>query len=186
MQSRLVLEMLWGMQWVEGRDIFERVNQTYYDRRIRELRESGWDIETSGTKYRLRSHEKAKGQVRTYPSTQQKREVYIRDKGTCQICGSKDEHIQYDHKIPLERAGTTEVTNLQLLCRTCNVEKRGVCKKCQLPTCDGCAYAYPEIYSLRIMLALDKGLLQKIQLEASQRGVPPTVIISEILSERFP
>ncbi len=48
--KQIILDMLWNMESVEGSEIFKAVQQTYYDRRIRELRESGWQIETIGTK----------------------------------------------------------------------------------------------------------------------------------------
>ena len=100
--KQIILDMLWNMESVEGADIFKAVQQTYYDRRIRELRESGWQIQTLGTKYRLVSHEKLAGNERKYPSAEQKRQVLERDKGICQICGVQDEHIQFDHKVPQE------------------------------------------------------------------------------------
>jgi hypothetical protein len=65
--KQTILDMLWNMEWVEGADIFKAVQQTYYDRRIRELRESGWQIQTSGKKYRLVSQEKLAGNKREYP-----------------------------------------------------------------------------------------------------------------------
>jgi hypothetical protein len=69
-QAKLtILRLLWPGLWVEGAAIFEAVQQTYYDRRIRELRESGWQIETQGKKYRLLSHEKSPGKESQYPST---------------------------------------------------------------------------------------------------------------------
>lgn len=75
------------MEWVDRMTIFEAVQQTYYDRRIRELRESGWQIEThpSKKKYRLISREKLVGNKRTYPSRRQKSVVSERDNHTCQI-----------------------------------------------------------------------------------------------------
>jgi hypothetical protein len=46
-----ILKMLWDGQTVLGDDILRTVNQSYYDRRIRELRdEDGWDIETTWLK----------------------------------------------------------------------------------------------------------------------------------------
>lgn len=36
-----ILKLLWTLDWVSGASIFNEVKQTYYDRRIRELRESG-------------------------------------------------------------------------------------------------------------------------------------------------
>lgn len=183
--KQIILDMLWNMEWVEGADIFKAVQQTYYDRRIRELRESGWQIQTSGTKYRLISHEKLAGNEREYPSAEQKRQVFKRDHGTCQICGTKDDHIQYDHKVPQERFGRTEVNNIQLLCRTCNVEKRGVCKRCKLQTCDGCPYAYPELFGGRFVVMLDKSLLQKIRADAQQSGLSESVLIAEFMRKHY-
>lgn len=180
-----ILRLLWPMQWVEGSTIFEAVQQTYYDRRIRELRESGWQIETHGKKYRLLSHEKLPGQERQYPSAQQKREVLQRDKGTCQICRLPDENLQYDHKIPLDRNGPTEVENLQLLCSACNVEKRGACKRCKLETCDSCPYAYPELYGSRLVLSLDATAAERLRADSQARGVPDKLLAEEILSHHY-
>jgi len=182
-----ILELLWPMQWVEGSKIYDAVQQTYYDRRIRELRESGWQIEThpSGKKYRLKSHEKLRGNVRKYPTARQKREVQERDKGICQICRLPDDHMQYDHKVPLERHGLTEVENLQQLCRSCNVEKRGACKRCTLPTCDGCPYAYPELFGTRLVLFLDQDTATKLRTNSELEGIPDSTIAMKILENHF-
>ena len=183
--KQTILDILWSMEFVEGAEIFKAVKQTYYDRRIRELRESGWQIQTFGTKYRLISHEKLVGNERKYPSAKQKRQVLERDKGICQICGMADAHIQFDHKVPQERLGKTEVANLQLLCRTCNVEKRGVCKRCTLTTCEGCPYAYPEQFGSRFVVMLDKSLMQKIRADAVQNGITESALVAEFLRKRY-
>lgn len=183
--KQIILDMLWSKKWIEGADIFKAVQQTYYDRRIRELRESGWQIQTSGTKYRLISRKKLSGNERKYPSAEQKRQVLERDKGICQICGAADAHIQFDHKVPQERLGKTEVANLQLLCRTCNVEKRGVCKRCTLITCDGCPYAYPEQFDTRFAIMLDKTVVQKIREDAHHKGLSESAVISEFLKKYY-
>ncbi len=183
--KQTILKMLWKMKWVEGADIFKAVQQTYYDRRIRELRESGWQIQTSGTKYRLISHEKLLGKIRKYPSAKQKQEILERDKGICQICNTTDGHVQFDHKVPQERLGKTEVANLQLLCRTCNVEKRGVCKRCKLPICDGCPYAYPEQFGGRFVIMVEKMLAQKIRADAQQNGLSESALVAELLEKHY-
>lgn len=183
--KQIILDILWNTEWVNGADVFKAVKQTYYDRRIRELRESGWQIQTSGTKYRLVSREKLAGNERKYPSADQKRQVLERNKGICQICGVADAHIQFDHKIPQERFGKTEVDNLQLLCRTCNVEKRGVCKRCTLTTCEGCPYAYPELFGTRFVVMLDKSLAQKVRADARQESLSEAVLISEFLKKHY-
>jgi hypothetical protein len=180
-----ILRLLWPGEWVEGSRIFEEVRQTYYDRRIRELREAGWNIETgttsSGSRYRLLSHAKAKGQQRTYPSVREKRAVYRRDDKTCQICGQVGEHLQYDHKVPRERGGSTEIDNLQLLCPVCNVEKRGVCKKCQRDTCEGCPYAYPELFDTRLVVFLHGETAEKLTQESMKREISEASVAREII-----
>jgi 5-methylcytosine-specific restriction endonuclease McrA len=40
----------------------------------------------------------------------------------CVNCG-KEENLQIDHILPISRGGEDKLDNLQVLCRTCNVEK---------------------------------------------------------------
>ncbi len=188
-QAKLaILELLWPMEWVKGSKIFETIGQTYYDRRVRELRESGWQIETraagKNSFYRLCSHEKSPGNIRQYPNAQQKRDVLQRDNNRCQLCGATDENMQFDHNIPLERHGITEVHNLQLLCRTCNIEKRGACKRCNVDSCEDCPYAYPERYHSRLTVSLDRDTAEQLRAEATRRGISHASIVAEIL-ERY-
>ena len=184
-----ILNVLWPGEWVEGSQIFEATKQTYYDRRIRELRENGWQIETrsSGKNsfYRLCSHEKLAGNTRQYPSAQQKREVWQRDAGTCRICGASDENMQYDHKIPLNHQGATTVENLQLLCRACNIDKRGACKRCKLTNCEKCPYAYPEHVRSRILIHLDDNTTEQLQSDSEEKGIPHDTLIAEIVSKYY-
>ena len=46
-------------------------------------------------------------------------EVWKRDGGQCQQCGTK-QRLNYDHVIPLAKRGVTAVGNLRLLCFHCN------------------------------------------------------------------
>ncbi len=57
--KKQILELLWNGEWVSKRQIYEVTNQTYYDRRLRELREDGWEIEFDSQKaaYRLTSQD---------------------------------------------------------------------------------------------------------------------------------
>jgi hypothetical protein len=49
-------------------------------------------------------------------------EVWMRDEGKCVRCKSK-ENLQFDHIIPFSKGGASTITNLQIMCQTCNLEK---------------------------------------------------------------
>ena len=51
-----------------------------------------------------------------------RRKVWIRNKGQCAACGSRED-LQYDYIVPLIEGGNNTLNNLQLLCKTCNQEK---------------------------------------------------------------
>lgn len=59
-----------------------------------------------------------------------RRAIFYRDKGECRACKrslaaliNQLETERYDHIVPLARFGANDVTNLQLLCERCNLEK---------------------------------------------------------------
>ncbi len=51
--------------------------------------------------------------------------VVRRDNHVCQMCHQyvRDEELEFDHIIPFSKGGPTSVSNLRLLCRTCNRKK---------------------------------------------------------------
>jgi 5-methylcytosine-specific restriction endonuclease McrA len=53
--------------------------------------------------------------------------LYVRDKGRCQYCGSPFEprDLTYDHIIPRSKGGQTEWTNVVTCCTACNLRKGG-------------------------------------------------------------
>ena len=61
-----------------------------------------------------------------YVSQSTKKIVYARDSGMCQCCGSYS-NLEYDHISPFSCGGSSEVSNIQLLCRTCNRSKSNSC-----------------------------------------------------------
>ena len=53
--------------------------------------------------------------------------LYVRDKGKCQYCGSPfdPKALTYDHVIPRSKGGQTEWTNIVTCCMACNLRKGG-------------------------------------------------------------
>ena len=50
--------------------------------------------------------------------------VFLRDKFTCQYCGSKNE-LTFDHLLPRSKGGITDWGNVVTACSNCNVKKGG-------------------------------------------------------------
>ncbi|MFP5274858.1 HNH endonuclease [Coleofasciculus sp.] len=52
--------------------------------------------------------------------------VFERDNYKCKSCGKThlDTQLQIDHIIPLARGGQNDISNLQTLCRSCNLKKK--------------------------------------------------------------
>ncbi len=48
--------------------------------------------------------------------------VWNRDGGQCVKCGGQ-ENLEFDHIIPFSKGGATTYRNMQLLCKSCNIEK---------------------------------------------------------------
>ncbi|MCL9769258.1 HNH endonuclease [Flavobacterium sp. HXWNR69] len=77
-----------------------------------------------------------------YISETTKKIVFTRDGGICQCCGNT-ENLEYDHIIPYSCGGSSDVSNVQLLCFKCNRSKSNSCyckihnKKVGIDCCDG-------------------------------------------------
>ncbi len=50
--------------------------------------------------------------------------VFQRDRHQCQSCGRQGTGLQIDHIVPLALGGSNDLSNLQVLCGTCNRRKR--------------------------------------------------------------
>lgn len=55
-------------------------------------------------------------------TAKERRDIYIRDKGTCGICGRfvPPDSFTVDHIVPISKGGTYDYSNLQCCCRKCN------------------------------------------------------------------
>lgn len=53
--------------------------------------------------------------------------LYFRDRGRCQYCGTlfESKELTYDHVIPRSKGGQTEWTNIVTCCMACNLKKGG-------------------------------------------------------------
>jgi hypothetical protein len=61
-----------------------------------------------------------------YVSETTKKVVFSRDGGICQCCGSS-KSLEYDHIIPFSCGGSSDISNIQLLCQACNRSKSNSC-----------------------------------------------------------
>lgn len=60
-----------------------------------------------------------------YISFKTKMRVVRRDNHTCQHCGThlRDDEVEFDHKIPVSKGGSSEEHNIRLTCFKCNRDK---------------------------------------------------------------
>jgi len=61
-----------------------------------------------------------------YISKTTKKVVFARDGGKCQCCGSS-QSLEYDHVTPYSCGGSSDASNIQLLCKKCNRSKSNSC-----------------------------------------------------------
>lgn len=60
---------------------------------------------------------------RRYITRRVARAVSLRDEGRCAHCGAATQDIEFDHILAIVHGGTSIVTNVQLLCPPCNIQK---------------------------------------------------------------
>ena len=54
-----------------------------------------------------------------------KKEVFLRDRFTCQYCGKKTQDLSVDHVVPRRQNGTHAWNNVVTACTKCNLRKAG-------------------------------------------------------------
>ena len=57
-------------------------------------------------------------------SRRKRKEVYKRDGGKCRRCKT-DKNLTIDHVVPKSMGGHNGITNMQTLCKKCNLNKGG-------------------------------------------------------------
>lgn len=108
-------------------EIMEAARISEWARRVRELTQAGWDIETTQNGYRLRSLKQQTTVQRANVSQRQRYRILHRDNSQCQKCGATVEDgvkLVVDHKIPVDWGGPTADNNLWTLCNECNAGKK--------------------------------------------------------------
>lgn len=184
-------------EWVH-RSTLEQYGRSNYARRIRKIvAEYGWDIErerrSNGANddwYRRTSAEQVRpARIRREVAPKVRQQIYKRDGWTCQMCRvdvSEEQSLsraQCDHKVPAERGGPSSPPNLMTLCLQCNLKKRQACKHCDLPTCEGCPYAFPERFAQTLVLRLPEEAAKKLAAVADRDGVPAGMIVARLIEK---
>ena len=59
------------------------------------------------------------------PRKLSKKEVFLRDRFTCQYCGNKSQELTLDHVIPRRQNGSHSWNNVVAACAKCNLRKAG-------------------------------------------------------------
>lgn len=179
-----ILRRLWHQDmapfpkpWVSSSELLELTQQSYFDRRARELRELGCDIESHYHEafkehaWRLNSSQLSTPKHRDYLTKSQKQHLFEQHNFTCAICGQSAtpglRGLQADHKRPLSRGGTHEIQNWQPLCTHCNIGKRRACQGCEL-SCQDCPWAFPETIGIPLLIALSPVLISRIDRHSRQ------------------
>lgn len=177
--------------WVKSSELLKLTKQKYFDRRVRELRdETGCDIETSTFNgehaYRLASAKLKVSNPRLYLSASQKKKLLENSQHTCAVCGIRQTSgirgLQADHKIPLQRGGSHDIANWQILCVECNVGKRSACAGCNLD-CHQCPWAFPELVGIKTTFSLEKNLHNFLNNHAKKNSISIGSLITDILLE---
>ena len=182
-----ILKRLWANEtdpfpkpWVSSEELLQLTGQKYFDRRTRELRSQlGCDLESSyisdynGHAWRLNSMNLSIPQDREYLTQTQKQHLFESYNFTCAICGLTTSAgvrgLQADHKIPLSRLGSNDISNWQPLCNNCNVGKRRACEGCFLD-CLSCSWAFPEKVGVKTMINIGERTLRKVHEYCHQTG----------------
>ena len=112
---------------VSREELMKAAGISEWGRRIRELSQAGYEIETTGNGYRLKSGKPSATTNRRTISGKQRYRILHRDQSICRRCGrsvSDGVKLVIDHMIPVDWGGKTVDDNLWTLCVECNSGKK--------------------------------------------------------------
>lgn len=128
-QKRMLALLSQKVGTVVSRNDLATVAQVHdWQRSLRTLRQSGYDIESVTDGYILHSLvQRQSNKQRVAINNKLRYQILHRDLSTCQRCGRTPQDgikLEVDHKIPVEWGGKTEADNLWTLCNECNGGKK--------------------------------------------------------------
>jgi hypothetical protein len=104
-----------------------------------------------------------------------KKIVFTRDGGICQCCGGSNS-LEYDHITPFSCGGSSDASNIQLLCMKCNRSKSNSCvckihsRRVGTNCCDGASTTKPTTTSTQCTGTTQQGArCKKITTNSSGR-----------------
>jgi len=192
-----ILRRLWAegvtfpRGWVRSAELLALTKQKYFDRRVRELRDQvGCQIETGMDggehAYRLLSQSLAPANLRTYLNDSQKSELFSSANFMCAVCGRRFEPgvrgLQADHRVPLKRGGSDDISNWQPLCVECNVGKRRACVGCSLD-CSTCSWAFPQALGRRLVIQVPAALESSLRQYSEITGQDLSSCVAEAITQ---
>lgn len=108
-------------------EIIRAAASSEWARRLRELRDSGYQIERTNTGYKLTSKELLPAKDNRGISQKLRYKIIQAANGACQSCGARVADgavLVIDHRIPVAWGGKTVEENLWGICTVCNQGKR--------------------------------------------------------------
>jgi len=100
-------------------DKYERLQKLMHEKGIGSMEELIAELVEDKPQKEIRERKNVPPSHGRHIPAKVKREVFKRDNGKCTICGSTT-RLNFDHKNPYAKGGTSGVENIRILCASCN------------------------------------------------------------------